>query len=137
MIDGENLYKLHVPKIQFGEDHISKNPNNPSPYAVYSVYRDNNENIWFGTGTLGVLRYNSKSFDWISEKDVAEIFNDPTKGSNGVRSVIEDKKSDFLFNTEYRYTIYDDKQDNGIIYNRIKSIGNLDGKENSNPDEIT
>lgn len=133
--DGKNLYKLQVPKIQLGEDHISKNPNEPTPYAVYSVYKDSKGNIWFGTAALGALRYNGKSFDWISEKDVAEIFNEPTEGSNGVRSVIEDKNGNFWFNTEYLYTVYEDKQDNGTFYNRIKSIGNLDGKDNSNLNE--
>ncbi|MBN9294616.1 MAG: hypothetical protein J0G96_11620 [Flavobacteriia bacterium] len=133
--DGKNLYKLQVPKTQLGEDYISTNPNNPTPYAVYSVYKDSKENVWFGTSALGVLRYNGKSFDWISEKDVAEIFNKPDEGANGVRSIIEDKNGDFWFNTEYRYTIYDNKQDNGTFYNRIKSIGNLDGKDNSNLNE--
>ena len=133
--DGKYLYKLQVPKTQLDENYISTNPNNPTPYAVYSVYKDSKGNIWFGTSTLGALRYNGKSFDWISEKDVAEIFNKPDEGANGVRSIIEDKNGDFWFNSEYRYTIYDNKQDNGTFYNRIKSIGNLDGKVNGNLNE--
>lgn len=133
--DGENLYKLQIPKIQIGEDYISQNPNNSTPYAVYSVYKDSKGNIWFGTEGLGALRYNGKSFDWISEKDVVEIFNRPDEGVNGVRSIIEDKNGNFWFNTGYYYTVYDNKQENGKFYSRKKSIGNLDGKENSNLNE--
>ena len=33
--------------------------------------------MWFGTGALGAFRYNGKSFDWILERDVVEIFNEP------------------------------------------------------------
>lgn len=133
--DGKNLYKLHLPKTELGENHIAKNPDEPTPYAVYSVYKDSKDNIWFGTAALGVVRYDGKSFDWIAEKDVAEIFNAPTEGANGVRSIIEDKNGDFWFNTEYRYTVYDNKQDNGTFYKRIKSIGNLDRKDSSKLNE--
>ena len=130
--DGDNLYKLKFPKTELGEDYIQKHPNYPNPYAVYCIYKDSKQNIWFGTATLGVCRFNGKSFDWISEQDVTEIHDGP---ANGVRSIAEDKNGDFWFNTEYRYTIYDNKQDNGTFYNRIKSIGNLDGKDNSNLNE--
>jgi ligand-binding sensor domain-containing protein len=133
--DGKTLFKLQLPKIKIGEDYISKNPNTPTPYAVYYVYKDSKDNVWFGTGALGALRYNGKTFNWISEKDVAEIFNNPNEGSNGVRSIIEDKNGDFWFNSEYHYTIYNNRQDNGTFYNRIKSIGNLDGNDNSNLSE--
>ncbi|MEQ8241440.1 MAG: two-component regulator propeller domain-containing protein, partial [Cyclobacteriaceae bacterium] len=124
-----------IPKIKIGQEYISKYPNNPNPYAVYCIYTDSKENIWFGTATLGAFRFNGKSFDWINEDDVTELNDGP---ANGVRSIIEDKNGDFWFNSAYRYTIYDtnsmfnNQQDKSTFYNRIESIGSLDGDKNNN-----
>jgi len=104
--DGSVLHKLQLPKINQGENYISKNPSYPNPYTVYSIYKDSRGNIWFGTGALGAFRFNGKIFDWIIEKDVAEIFNEPSEPSNGVRSIIEDKEGFFWFNSAFRYKIY-------------------------------
>jgi ligand-binding sensor domain-containing protein len=136
--DSKNLYKLKIPKSKLGEDYIASRPHYPNPYAVYCVYKDSKENIWFGTATLGVCRYNGKSFDWISEVDVTEIHEGP---SNGVRSIVEDKNGDFWFNTDFLYSVYGDNtttkttKDHGSFYNRTKSIGSLDGKSNGNLNE--
>lgn len=121
--DGNTLYELQLPKP----------PNLPNPFGIYSIYKDNKENIWFGTNPVGVCRYDGKSFDWITEEDVTEFRNE---GANGVRSIAEDKNGDFWFNTEYRYSIYDSttlKSDK--FYTRHKSIGGLDGKKESDLDE--
>lgn len=134
--DGNHLYKLKFPKTELGEDYIQKHPNNPNPYAVYCIYKDSKQNIWFGTSTLGVCRYNGKSFDWISEQDVTEIHDGP---ANGVRSIAEDKNGDFWFNTEYRYGIYNktsSNSNNSPFYNRVKSIGCLDGKKDGDLNEF-
>jgi len=131
--DGNLLYKLQLPKTKLGEDYILKNQNNPNPYTVYSIFKDIKGNIWFGTGALGALRYNGKSFDWILEKDVVEIFNDPSEGSNGVRSIVEDRDGYFWFNSMFRYKVYDNEETirnnlDSTFYSREKSIGSLDGK---------
>jgi ligand-binding sensor domain-containing protein len=86
---------------------------------------------------MGAFRYNGKSFDWILQKDVVEIFNEPSEGSNGVRSIIEDKEGYFWFNSKYRYKIYDTKKtsvnnSDSTFYRREKSIGSLDGKNDGN-----
>jgi ligand-binding sensor domain-containing protein len=131
-LNGSNLFRLKFPTSELGEDYIQKHPSYPNPYAIYCIYKDSKQNIWFGTATLGVCRYNGKSFDWISEQDVTEIHNGP---ANGVRSIAEDKNGDFWFNTEYRYSIYNkissSKTNTGNLqfYDRIKSIGCLDGKK--------
>ena len=132
--DGDLLYKLPLPKTSLGEEYILENPDNPNPYTVYSIYKDRKENIWFGTGALGAFRYNGKSFDWILEKDVVEIYNEPTEGSNGVRSIIEDNDGYFWFNSKFRYNVYNKKNNNadGIFYSREKSVGSLDGKVDGN-----
>lgn len=124
--DGKNLYRLQLPKTKLGEEYISRQTNVHNPYAVYCVYKDSKGNVWFGTATLGVCRYNGKSFDWISEEDVAELHNGP---ANGVRSVIEDKNGYFWFNTMYRYDVYGNNTQKQTFYNREIGIGSLDGRK--------
>ncbi len=130
--DGSVLYKLPIPKTKLGEECIKKYPN-PNPYTVYSIYNDSKGNVWFGTGLIGVFRYNGKAFDWIIENDVTELHGGP---ANGVRSIIEDKDGYFWFNSEYRYKVIEGSRTNGeAFYERQKSIGNLDGKKDSNLNE--
>ena len=135
--DGNKLFRLKFPKSELGEEYIQKHPNYPNPYAIYCIYKDSKKNIWFGTATLGVCRYDGKSFNWISEKDVTEIHNGP---ANGVRSIAEDKNGDFWFNTEYRYTVYNQisstKTNSEPFYGRLKSIGCLDSKKDGNLNEF-
>ena len=117
--DRHTLYELTLPK--------PAQLNNA--FEIYSIYKDRKGNIWFGTNPVGVCRYDGSSFEWITEEDVTE-FRDG--GSNGVRSITEDKNGDFWFNTENRYSIYDSvtlKSDK--FYTRHQSIGNLDGKAGS------
>ncbi|MEO0899262.1 MAG: two-component regulator propeller domain-containing protein [Bacteroidota bacterium] len=121
--DGTTLFELQLPNP----------PNLSNPFAVYSIYKDQKKNIWFGTNPVGVCRYDGQSFQWITEEDVTEFRNE---GANGVRSITEDKYGNFWFNTEYRYSVYDSntlKTNN--LYTRHKSIGGLDGKKDSNLEE--
>lgn len=116
--DGKTLYELTLPKP----------PQLNNPFEIYSIYKDRKGNIWFGTNPVGVCRFDGKSFEWITEEDVTEFRNE---GANGVRSITEDKNGDFWFNTENRYSIYDSKTiSSNQFYNRHKSIGSLDGKNN-------
>ena len=135
--DGNSLYKLPLPKTKLGEDHISNNPNNPNPYTVYSIYKDRKGNVWFGTGAVGAFRFDGQSFEWILERDVVEVLNDPSEPSNGVRSIIEDKEGYFWFNSKYRYKIYGSNASStattdSIFYSRAESVGSLDGKSDGN-----
>lgn len=130
--DGNVLHTLRTPTTKLGEDYIARNPTHGTPYAVYCIYTDTKGSVWFGTGTLGAFRYNGVAFDWISEQDVTELHDGP---ANGVRSIIEDAEGNFWFNTEYKYGIqyqtYTPQTFNSsTFYNRIKSIGSLDGKKN-------
>jgi len=121
--DGITLFELQFPNP----------PNLSNPFDVYSIYKDEKGNIWFGTNPVGVCRYDGKSFEWIIEEDVTEFRNE---GANGVRSILEDKNGDFWFNTEYHYSIYDSTTlESNKFYTRHKSIGGLDGKMDSNLDE--
>jgi ligand-binding sensor domain-containing protein len=127
--DGKDLHMLKLPGNALGDDWVAKHPNNPIPYAVYTIYKDRQGYVWFGTAALGACRYNGKSFDWISEEDVTELHYGP---SNGVRSIIEDKEGYFWFNSAYRYKVYDKAAPPmQTFYTREKSIGNLDGRPDS------
>lgn len=130
--DGSILYKLPIPKTRSGEEYRIKYPS-LSPYTVYTIYKDRKGYIWFGTATLGVCRYNGKSFDWISEPDVTEMHDGP---ANGVRSIIEDKDGFFWFNSEYRYNVFEIAEDKGKpFYERQLSVGSLDGIRNGDLNE--
>ena len=135
--DGQFLYQLKLPEIKLGEDYMAAHPHSQYPgmnfsiYDVYTIYKDVKGNIWFGTGSLGLCRFDGKSIEWITEEDVIELHDGP---ANGVRSIIEDKEGNFWFsNTLYRYKIYQDKS--GMKYDRQPGIGSLDGKPDSDQKE--
>jgi len=121
--DGNTFYELTLPKP----------PKLSNPFEIYSIYKDQKGNIWFGTNPVGVCRYDGKSFEWITEEDVTEFRNE---GANGVRSITEDNNGDFWFNAENRYSVYDSiTLKSNKFYARHESIGSLDGKKNSKLNE--
>ena len=61
------------------------NNNNNSPYAIYGLNKDKDGNIWFGTVTAGVFRYDGTSFLWIAEKELSTL---PDGRVLGVRSIL-------------------------------------------------
>lgn len=137
--DGTVLHRLTFPTISVkGKTIKSHSLPAQDSYLVYCNYTDSKGNIWFGTALLGTCRYNGKTLDWITENDVTELHGGP---ANGVRSIIEDKEGYFWFNSNYRYKVYDYLNtekingDDGKFYTRVKSIGNLDGKEDSDLSE--
>jgi ligand-binding sensor domain-containing protein len=133
--DGTNLYQLEFPKHYLAENYFTENPNKPwSPYEVYSIYKDSKGNMWFGTGTFGVCRYDGKSFSWLYEDHLTNV---PNGGSFGIRSVIEDKNGNFwICNTNYRYIISDDiinDKDKVLIkYERQKGIEDVQSTDRNN-----
>ncbi|HEY3386397.1 MAG TPA: two-component regulator propeller domain-containing protein, partial [Saprospiraceae bacterium] len=134
--DGQTLHRLIFPNIKIADEYIAAHPRSKypnmvfSPYDVYTIYKDTDGNVWFGSGVLGVCRFNGQTIDWITEEDVKEMHDGP---ANGVRSIIEDKEGKFWFNTLFRYTISKDK--GKFSYTREKGIGNLDGDPGSNLNE--
>lgn len=120
--DGQTLHKLALPK----------HPDHTTAYDVYSVYKDTQGNMWFGTNPLGAFRFDGKNFDWISTPDVTELHNGP---ANGVRSIIQDSEGYFWFNTLYRYKVYGNPPGQNPFYTREESIGNLDNNPNSDLNE--
>lgn len=63
-------------------------PFNLSRYAVYSILKDKNGSIWFGTQAEGVCRYDGKSFVWFTEKGLR---------GPAVLGIFEDSKGNIWF----------------------------------------
>jgi ligand-binding sensor domain-containing protein len=118
--DGDILHELIVPKP----------PKINHSFEIYSIYKDSKGHIWFGTNPSGVCRYDGQSFKWITEDDVTELHHGP---ANGVRSITEDKNGEMWFNTNYRYRIKEKRSSSdSMFYQRIPSIGSLDGHKSNN-----
>lgn len=52
------------------------------PYAVYCSYKDSKGNMWFGTESRGVCKYDGKTFTWLDNEELGLA----------VRSIFEDSK---------------------------------------------
>lgn len=105
--DGAALHRLSFPKTEPGEAHIAQYPRAQfpamaySPYDVYTIYRDGDGHLWFGTGTLGACRYDGQSFAWASRDEL-----DLGDNGFGVRSIIEDKNGHIWFSrTTHRFDV--------------------------------
>ncbi len=71
----------------------SESPSSPvGPFTVYSTLKDQQGNLWMGTQSLGVCRYDGSSFTWFADKGlsgpaVLAIFQDKAGnlwfGNNG------------------------------------------------------
>lgn len=117
--DGERMYELQLPEqdlekaygIHFGKPRYS-------PYGLYSTYTDKTGNIWFGTLSAGVFRFDGKSFDWIAEQELTTLEDGRVPA---VRSIIEDKEGNFwLSNILNRYRV--SSSDGNFEYEKIAGI---------------
>lgn len=57
-------------------------------YSIYCSMKDRNGNVWFGTQTLGVCRFDGKEFTWFTEKGLS---------GPAVRGLFEDSKGNLWF----------------------------------------
>lgn len=106
----------------------TKPPYQTSPYGVYSILKDRKGNIWFGTQSLGVCRYDGVSFTWLTQKGLA---------GPAVLAIFEDIKGNLWFgNNGNGLFLYDGKilrnitEEKGLgnpnfIKNGISKPGNL------------
>ena len=91
--DGKSLHRLKFPKTKLGDEHFERMPRSKfpnaiySPYDVYCILKDRKGNLWFGTTSVGVGRYDGKSFEWLTDPGVR----------GPVRSIFEDKKGNYWF----------------------------------------
>lgn len=68
------------------------------PYSIYSTLVDKDGNVWFGTQSQGVCRYDGKTFTYLTEKNLA---------GPAVRTMFQDKWGNLWFGNNggglYRY----------------------------------
>lgn len=122
--DGTTLHHLRFPKHYMHDQYFRDFPGLPwSPYEVYTIYKDTNGNIWFGTSNFGLCRYDGKSISWLYEEPLTLVEGG---GSFGIRSIIEDRQHQFWFcNTQYRYNIAPDSivQNGKVLINYTREAG--------------
>ena len=100
--DGDKLYRLQLTKSPAEDAFRARHPNTSyDPAGVYSIYRDRTGNLWFGTGSVGLCRYDGKTLSWMYEARLTET---PEGGAFGIRSIYQDRAGDFwICNTRQRF----------------------------------
>ena len=103
--DGSTFAYLFLPS---GENKYSSISVNINPYfdavrsnSVYCTFKDSKGNLWFGTQTDGVCRYDGSTFMWLKDKGLS---------GPAVRAIFEDKNGNMWFgNNGYGVFRYDGK----------------------------
>jgi ligand-binding sensor domain-containing protein len=85
---GNSLTYLPLPKTDFDSDYSLSPADRLGPYGVYCTLKDQKGNMWFGTQTMGVCRYDGKSFTWITGKGLS---------GPAIRGLFEDKNGNLWF----------------------------------------
>lgn len=131
--DGETLYQLKFPKSPLEDEWRKTHPQTRwDPYDVWFVYKDTKGHMWFGTGGIGVCRFDGQSLDWMFEQHLTEIEGG---GWFGFRSIIEDKNGDYwICNTQFGFVMqpHGAGQEPGLITYQRKpgmDLSNLDTTE--------
>ncbi len=84
--DGRSL--IAMPLSRTDDDKNTQPANSPTPYSVYSIFKDKLGNVWFGTEQRGVCRYDGTSFSWIADKGLS---------SAAVRTIFQDQTGNLWF----------------------------------------
>jgi len=106
---------------------LSANLNSPIAQYIVKIFEDSKGNLWFGTMSKGVSRYDGKSLTYISKEDGL--------AGNTVVSIVEDKDGTLWFGTHEGLSKYDGNtftnftKKEGLIHNRVSNLL-IDSKEN-------
>lgn len=85
--DGNFTY-LPLPKTDVDQNYTQNSAHELSAYAVYSHLKDSKGNLWFGTQSMGVCRFDGTTFTWFTEKGLA---------GPAVLAIFEDRKGNLWF----------------------------------------
>nr|WP_294939327.1 two-component regulator propeller domain-containing protein [uncultured Flavobacterium sp.] len=92
--DGKKLMKIELPQTS------PLKKTSRQHYDIYCSYKDRKGNVWFGTCTAGVCKYDGKTYTWL---------DDPELGAP-VRVIFEDSKGNiWIGNNGYGLFRYDGK----------------------------
>jgi len=125
--DGEYLHYLEFPKAPYEEEFYRQRPAASfSPYGIYSIYKDKNGLMWFGTAAIGLCQFDGNSFSWHYEEQLQKASNG---GDFGTRAIFQDNDGFFWFNnSRYRYKILPN-QTNHLNYSKENGIGYVNENE--------
>jgi ligand-binding sensor domain-containing protein len=71
-----------------------------TPYAIYCSFKDSKGNIWFGTESRGVCKYDGKTYTWLDSEELGLA----------IRCIFEDKSGNiWIGNNGYGLFRYDGK----------------------------
>lgn len=122
--NGSELYHLEFPKHYLHDEIYPRVVNSFfSPYEVYSIYKDRQGAIWFGTSVFGACRFDGETVKWMYEDDLTYV---PNGGTFGIRSIFEDRDGSFWFcNTLHRYRFDFEKtlDSDRLQYQKTEGIG--------------
>ena len=88
--------------------------------CVVEIFEDSKGNLWFGTMSKGVARYDGKSLTYFSIDDGL--------AGNTVASIVEDKEGNLWFGTHFGLSKYDGKtftnytKKEGLCHDRVSNI---------------
>lgn len=128
--DGTHLYFLELPENVMEDSFNILYPKvHYNPYGVYSIYKDTEGSMWFGTSSLGLYRYDGTSMSWMYEEHLTQTGNG---GSFGIRSIVEDSNGYmWICNPTYKYMMESDSLDSGELsllnYKRELGANSYDG----------
>lgn len=92
----ESLVKIHLPETS----PLKNEHNSRFHYDIYCTYKDSKGNLWFGTCTAGVCKYDGKTYTWFDNKELGAP----------VRSIFEDRNGTiWIGNNGYGLFRYDGK----------------------------
>ncbi len=109
--NGKSLVKIPLPHTS----PIKNEKNARFHYDVYCTYKDSKGNLWLGTCTAGVCKYDGITYTWLADKELGAP----------VRSIFEDKNGNiWVGNNGYGLFRYDGKTVTN--FTKEKNLGNPD-----------
>ncbi|MGY0036628.1 ligand-binding sensor domain-containing protein [Pedobacter sp. NJ-S-72] len=128
--DGDGIYKTTTGGKVIKHYLADGKPNSIKDNAILYVYRDSRNNLWFGTYSKGLFKYDQKSDSFINYQHEAKTAS--TLGSNDVRVIHEDAQHHIwvgtnggglsMFDPQSRkFTNYDGRNSN-IPSNDVRSL---------------
>lgn len=123
--DGESLYHLKLPRHPLDASSETDSSDRAfSPYGIYTIHRDDQGNLWFGTSNYGACVFDGENVQWILEDELTELDAGPAPG---VRSIQTDRDGHFWFSNDlfhrYKFASGDALiEGKDVNYERFESI---------------
>lgn len=110
-LDGKILSKIQLPHTS----PIKNEENKRHHYDIFTTYIDKSGNVWFGTCTAGICKYDGENYTWFDNKELGSATRDINEDRNG--RLWTGNNGDGLFR-------YDGK--NFVNFSREKNLHNPD-----------